>query len=77
MKYNLPIPKNPIKECTICGGRVELVEEPFSHWMPHKNKIVYGWMLSYKCKKCKEGWTTTESDTISHLHMKTIVLEEK
>lgn len=75
-KFHLPKPKKLIEECPICGNEMKLTEVPASIWLPKKNKIVYGWLLGYECEKCDRRFTTTESDTISHSHFKTIQLSK-
>jgi len=73
-KFHLPKPKELTLECPICGNEMELTEVPIALWVRKKNKIVYGWLLGYECDKCDKRYTTTESDTISHSHFKTIQL---
>ena len=62
--------------CQFCDKQAILKKDTFAHYMPDKNKIVYGYIWHYKCD-CREeaSWTTTESDTISHDAFKTIILK--
>jgi hypothetical protein len=58
-----------IKECPFgCGGEIELKQDyqKFSA----KGNVYEGKRWIYKCNKCNEGFTTTESDTISMEHLK-------
>lgn len=58
-----------IKDCPLgCGGKIELTQDyqKFSA----KGNIYEGKRWLYKCNKCDEGFTTTESDTISMEHLK-------
>lgn len=54
-----------IKKCPLCGGKINLVKEKRKHIPAHGNFIIDGLWWVYKCEKCGEGFTSTESDEIS------------
>lgn len=58
-----------IKDCPFgCGGKIELKTK---HTRFESNgKIYEGDRWVYECTKCQEGFTTTESDTISMNNLK-------
>jgi hypothetical protein len=47
-----------------------LTIEKFKHIPKDKPYILEGDWYVYKCTECKEGFTTTESDTISQKNLK-------
>lgn len=51
-----------------CGGKIELTQD----WQKFsaKGNIYEGKRWLYKCNKCDERFTTTESDTISMENLK-------
>jgi len=65
MANNMKKPKDlPIMKCPFgCDVDIELLQEPQK--FTSKGKIYKGKRWLYKCPKCKESFTTTESDTIS------------
>ena len=57
------------EDCPFCGkGKPELTIEKLSHAVPPK--LYEGEFYVYKCNKCKERFTTTESDTLSIASLK-------
>lgn len=60
-----------ITECPFCEeGTIQLVTRKMNHIPKDKNYILEGDWWVYKCDDCGEGFTTTESDTISQLNLK-------
>ena len=60
-----------IKKCPFCeGGSIQLATRKMKHIPKDKNYILEGDWWVYKCDACGEGFTTTESDTISQLNLK-------
>ena len=59
------------KNCPFCDkGEVYLTIEKFKHIPKDKPYSLEGDWYIYKCTECKEGFTTTESDTISQKNLK-------
>ena len=59
-------PKQIIR-CPFCGqDKIELKVEDFKHISKFKSRITKGKFWIYRCANCKEGFTSTESDTISY-----------
>lgn len=59
-----------ITQCPFCNqsNTVELVKEDREHIV--KDKIYSGEFILYRCSNCKEGFTTTETDTFSINNLK-------
>ena len=62
-------PKESKMTCPFgCDAKVKLVTE--HRKFISKGNLHYGDFWVYKCEKCEEGFTTTESDTISMKNLK-------
>ena len=60
-----------IKKCPFCEKEnVQLAIRKMKHIPKNKNVILEGGWWVYKCDTCGEGFTTTDSDTISQLNLK-------
>ena len=55
-----------ISQCPFCGEHtITLVKDKRRHISKNSSGMLEGWWWVYKCDSCKEGFTSTESDTIS------------
>lgn len=70
-------PTEIIKGCPACKNDdlLELQNEQISFKTSNGNRYV-GYMWVYKCKCCDEGFTTTESDTISQNYIYKLTMPE-
>ncbi|PKV49093.1 hypothetical protein ATE84_1109 [Aquimarina sp. MAR_2010_214] len=58
-----------LKKCPFgCDVDYELIKE--KQKFTSNGKMYHGERLLYKCPECKQGFTTTESDTISMENLK-------
>lgn len=65
------IPKE-ILDCPFCDGEstIYLATKKYTYIPKDKNYCLHGDWWIYMCRKCGEGFTSTESDTISQNNLK-------